>query len=150
VAFEREWHSYYQGNSMIDAIRAITTLANKFRLQVLSVPVIYRTKAGKEYAIYASPWAESEFRGIRNVGFDNVNLNQFRSAFTVLKDQLIFDGEFHEPKVGDFIIEKDGKVSEVCGNMGLPQWYYADDNPSRNTIIINCRDVTEYGKQRIH
>ena len=131
---------------MIDAIRGITALANQFRLQVLSVPVVYRTKAGKEYAIYASPWAESAFQDLQQVGFDSVNLNRFRSAFTVLKEQLIFDGEFHEPKVGDQIIEKDGTVNEVSANNGLPQWYYAGNNPSKNTIVINCMRVPGNGK----
>ena len=169
------------------ASEIINKFANPFREQVLSSPVVYRTKDGVERRILATSWAESGFSGLQQIGFDNISLNRFHSAFTVLKEQLYFEFDVHfpkgkwrffsvlegqqesdqwqnfpvlegqqesdqwqffpeialterlfnEPKVGDEIIEEDGTVHTVSQYGTEPQWFYAADNPCKNTIIIN-------------
>lgn len=127
---------------MMDMISGIIGLANGLREQWLSKPVTYRTVDGVEHAIYATPW-NGGFQSMQPIDYEQVSLSQKRAAFTVLKDQLIFDGVFRAPKEGDKIIEVDGTENTVAANENEPQWFYAPDNPEKNTIVVNCY---RYGK----
>ena len=96
MAVERKRHSDHQGGDMSNwAAAIINQFANPFRKMALSSPVIYRTKEGIEHRILATPWAESAFQGLQDIGFDNINKHQIHSAFTVLKEQLTFDEKPH-------------------------------------------------------
>jgi hypothetical protein len=144
VVFENTYHDVpdLDQNTLEDdccnyLIRQIIDLSNSFRYTYLTKCVWYKTIEGKKYKIRVTPWAYSDFQGLQQIGYDNINLNQFRATFTVLKDQLCFDnGQFRTPQPGDQIIEADGCINNIQPVDGLPHWQYSIDNPCKNTIIL--------------
>ena len=120
----------------------VVGICNQVRKSLLSEKVTYRTVNGMEYEILASPWVNG-FQDFQMVGAENINQSQKRCSFTVIKDQLEFGGSFRVPKVGDEIIEQDGTINTVQTDANEPHWHYDDNNPEKNTIIINC---FRYGK----
>ena len=136
MAAQRKRRAHYKGHLMIDAIGGIIGLANAFRKQVLSVPTVYRTSDGQEYNILVSPW-NNGFQSFQPIDYEQTSFSQKRATFLVLKEQLEFNGVFREPQIGDVIIESDGVENVVSTDSNSPHWFYAPDNPKKNTIVIN-------------
>jgi hypothetical protein len=120
----------------MNIIKQAIDLCNRARREMLSEKAIYRTVTGTEYEVLITPWHDG-FQSFQPIWYENVSLSQQRAAFIVLKDQLVFDGVFYEPKQKDRIVQEDGSEYEVYAKNDEPQWFYAQDNPMKNTIVIN-------------
>jgi len=120
----------------------IDGLSNPFRKSALSDVVIYTTTKGISYKILATPWADSGFQGLQQIGFDVVSLNRLHSAFTVVKDQLCFeiDIKIDDNEWTDFPI--------VDGETATDQWtdfpIVDDEIPTDQWTDFHDIKITEF------
>ena len=125
------------------AATIINQFANPFRKAALSSPAVYRTKEGTEHRILVTPWAESAFQGLQDIGFDNINKHRMHSAFTVLKEQLMFEERTQSTPGWQEMTDIDGEtasqdwqeMTDIDGETASQDWQEIKDILLTNRVF---------------